>query len=366
MNLEKPQYIPCLRWKQGEYLALYHLSSSTKTMILPLIEVAEIGYDFETQEDRHSLDEHLKDFAKRVMDNWGKDRCFVDLRLIGYEQRLADGKYSLDHIFDDLRLEGVSAIPVIGHKPDSLVLTAIRNILAQDKRGLCVRIGLEAAAKDNLGLSIDRLLDNCRIDFQSCDLIVDLGAPNFVPIDGFSRILTSIISQLPHLYRWRSFNIIGTSFPPSMSGVGLGLSIIPRNEWRLYKKLVQYLRESGLRIPNFGDYVINHPQVLLLDMRFVKPFASIKYTIDDSWLIMRGNNVRDHGYEQHRDLSKAIVESKHYSGQDYSNGDRYIYDCAKGKGGPGNLTTWRRVGTNHHIEFVVRELASFSESSDIP
>ncbi|MEI7881504.1 MAG: hypothetical protein WCI95_11585 [bacterium] len=36
-------------------------------------------------------------------------------------------------------------------------------------------------------------------------------------------------------------------------------------------------------------------------------------------------------------------------GPKFSQGDKYIYDCATGTAGTGNLTTWRKVGTNHHL-----------------
>ena len=72
MSSSHPLYIPCIRWKQGEYKALNFLSAETKKLIRPLIDIAEMGFDFETRETHKSIDKHLEKFAKRVKNKWGK------------------------------------------------------------------------------------------------------------------------------------------------------------------------------------------------------------------------------------------------------------------------------------------------------
>jgi hypothetical protein len=141
---------------------------------------------------------------------------------------------------------------------------------------------------------------------------------------------------------------------------------IPRFEWLLYKKVVRSLAKGGVRLPTFGDYVINHPGVLSLDMRKVKPAATIRYTTDDAWLIVKGPNVRDHKFGQYQEHCKTVMESRHYSGSEFSEGDKYIANCAVGTARTGNLSTWRMVGTNHHLEKVVRDISSFFDSLGTP
>jgi hypothetical protein len=360
--LGSEHYVPCLRWKQGEYQALLHLSSDIKNSLTPLIEVPEIGFDFETRLESKSVDEHLSAFAKRLKAKWGGRHCFVDMHLIELSKRMKTGQHPFAFVFDDLRSKGALATPVIDLKQGSECRNAIRAIAAMDRRGLCARIGIEEAAKSNIVALLETLIQQCDVGVDQCDLILDVGAPNFEPIDGFSGLLETLIGRLPHLNKWRSFALIGTSFPSSMADVRQGPSIHPRNEWRLYKFLVSRLRASGVRIPTFGDYGISYPEVLSIDWRHVKPYASVRYTIDDRWLIVKGPNVRDHGFGQYRELCREVIDSKHYSGPTFSRGDKYIYDCAQGTATTGNLTTWRWVGTNHHLEKVVREVASLSVS----
>jgi hypothetical protein len=358
--LDPKRYIPCLRWKQGEYQALMHLSPAARDSILPLIDVAEIGFDFEKREESKSVDEHLTPVAKRVREKWGTNECFVDLHLIGASQRMASGQHPVTFVFDDLRLKGIRAVPVTGINQDSQWQDAIQKAVDDGGRGFCFRINLEDAMKPTLGTVISDLLHKYGRQVEECDLIIDEEAPNFEPLDGFVGLLEAIIINLPYLNRWRSFGVIGTSLPPSLSTLGSGLSIISRNEWLTYKYLIVRLKSTGIRIPSFGDYAINHPEVLTVDPRFMKTKANIRYTINDSWLIMRGRNVRD--YSEHRELCSAIVKSKMYNGPDFSAGDKYIFDCAQGIASTGNPTTWRWVGTNHHLVSVAQDVANLAAS----
>jgi hypothetical protein len=359
MKVDYDRYVPCLRWKQGEYQALYRLDSSTKRSICPIIEVAEIGYDFETGSESKTIDEHLEKFAQRVRTKWGNSKCFVDMHLVDPSERMRTGQHPLSFVFNDLRNQGVNAIPVIDLKQDSFCQDAVMETVSVDKRGVCARIGIEEIANDKLKYSLDKLLEKYQIKNTECDFTLDLGAPNFVPLDGFASLLIELIRGIPYLDKWRSFILLGTSFPKSMAEVPRGLSTKPRNEWLLYKLLYRTLNKKEIRIPMFGDYAINHPNVIRLDMRFIKPCASVRYTIDNDYLIAKGQNVRDFGYPQYRDLCSDVINSEYFYDEAFSEGDKYINDCAHGLVSTGKLTTWRWVGTNHHLEKVLNDLSSF-------
>ena len=362
MKFNPQLYIPCLLWKQGEYQALSKLSSIAQDSIIPLIEVAEIGFDFQSGTCCKTIDEHLYHFAKRVRDKWGKKECLVDIRHIGSSKLMANGQHPGTFVFDDLRSKGVLATPVIGIILDPQFQFAINQVISIDGRGLCLRVNIEEVAKVSFDNLMQNLIKSYGLAIEQCDLIIDLRAPNFEPLDGFAGLLTNIIRNLPNLDLWRSIGIIGTSFPPSLGGLKPGISIIPRNEWLLYKLLEANLKGHGIRVPSFGDYAINHPDQLPLDMRLVKPNASVRYTIKDNWLIVKGQNVRDYGYTQYEELCQMVVKSNYYCGQQFSTGDEYIFACSKNQVSTGNLTTWRWVGTNHHIEMVARDVANLAAS----
>lgn len=363
MNFDHNHYVPCLRWKQGEYQAVLTLSTLAHKFITPLIEVPEMGFDFEMQALNRTIDEHLAPFAKRVSTKWGTQTCFVDILHIPPEKVMEDGSHPISFIFEKLRAARCSVVPVIGLGRGPLYQQKMKSVVSQDRRGLCMRVNVEEAA--NLGLKdqFDTLLANIGIGAVDCDLILDLGAPNFQPIDGFAKLVEALIRRLPYMERWRTFTLLGTSIPPTMGDVRKSPAIIPRSEWILYKKLIESLRKIKVRLPTFGDYGISHPAPVLMDMRFVKPSGTIRYTRDDDWLIVKGPNVRDNGYGQFKNHCQLIVGSTGYLGAEFSEGDKYISKCAVGAAGTGNLTTWRKVGTNHHLEKVARDISSLFGSS---
>jgi hypothetical protein len=292
--------------------------------------------------------------------------CFVDLNLIAPSERTENRIHPVRFIFDDLRAINSQAIPVTGLQRDNAYQAEVKRVLRKDGSGACLRVRIELAAKNTFRTEIDSLLSTLEIQPSDCYLILDLGTPNFIPLEGFSMVIQNIISAFPYLNNWRTFTVLGTSLPETTGEIKKGGEIIPRHEWPLYKMLVANFREAGLRLPSFGDYAISHPKVLALDMRLVRPYATIRYTIDDAWYIIIGENVRDYGYGQYHRLSERIRASRYYCGPTFSWGDQYIQECANGSVGTGNLTTWRQVGTNHHIEKVVRDVASFYASVETP
>jgi len=369
VNFDHRHYVPCIRWKMGEYQAIFNLSNNATKSITPLIEVPEIGkvpeigFDFENWKPARSIDDHLAPFAKRVRTKWQRGPCFVDAKLIEPSMRMANGQHPVEFVFDKLRSQGCMVIPVTGLDRDLQSREAIRRAVTKDKRGFCLRLGIEDATKADPRNRVGALLSHIGLPVEKCDLILDLGAPNFEPVDGFAKLMEAIIRKLPDLRLWRTFTLIGTSFPQSMAEVKKSPSTIRRSEWLLYKMLIENLQKTKTRLPVFGDYGINYPSVDLVDWRKVKPSAKIKYTAHDSWFIVKGPNVRDNKFDQYRDLCQTVINSPHYSGADFSHGDKYIADCARGIGKTGNLTTWCMVGMNHHLEKVVADIANFFGSS---
>lgn len=368
MGSDYLQYVPCLRWKQGEYQAVSRLSAQTRRNITPLIEVPAIGYDFESRTQAKTLDNHLAPFAKRVQEKWGRQCCFVDLHLINSTERMAEGLHPVRFIFDTLRQRHCSVVPVTGIDRDEAYQQQVKAMLSTSESRVCIRLSLEQAARKSIGRHLNSLLLLLEVKAENCDLILDLGAPaNFIPLDGFCRLVHAVVKDLPLLSQWRTFTFLGTSFPESMGKVNTGEEVVPRYEWQLYKLLITACHGEGLRMPTFGDYAVSHPSVTQLDMRRIRPAAKIRYTTEDGWYVVKGRNVREDRFgkfEQYRGLSRKIISSEYYCGPSFSWGDDYILKCAQGAGGPGNLTMWVEVDVNHHLEKVARDIASFSGSSN--
>ena len=89
--------------------------------------------------------------------------------------------------------------------------------------------------------------------------------------------------------------------------------------------------------------------------------ANIRYTVQNDWLVLRGKSVQGPlGYDQYHKLCESLISLAEYSGSDFSWGDKRIELCAKREVGPGNATTWRMVGTSHHIAYVLEQLSNLA------
>jgi hypothetical protein len=279
---------------------------------------------------------------------------------------MKDGRHPVTFVFDCLREAGCSAIPIAGISRDSEFTRAIKRVISKDGRGIGLRLKIEEAARSKIKDEIDAFFSIVGLTPETCDLILGLGAPNFEPVEGFTKMMAVLLRRFPYLPSWRTLTLIGTSFPSTMAEIKQSVEVVIRWEWILYKRLIKALVIESIRLPTFGDYAINHPAPVSMDMRLVKPSATIRYAVDDGWLIVKGSNVRDNGYDQFRIHCRTILKKSDYLGSGFSQGDKYISLCAAGSVGTGNLTTWRKVGTNHHIEKVVQDVAKLYGSSAAP
>jgi hypothetical protein len=355
-------YVPCLRWKRGEYQALSRLTLKAKWNITPLIEVAEIGWDFETEEEAKTIDEHLALFAKRLHDNWTDKWAFIDLKQISASERMQDGRHPLKFVFDDMENKKAFGIPVTGINRDQAYQAAVIEIISKEENGVCLRISIQDLMKPQFNNDLTSLLKELKLKPEDTDLILDLEAPNFELLEGFTKMVQAVSGKLPYINEWRTYTICGTSFPETMGELDLGVKILKRYEWLFYKEFLKALGPKD-RKPTFGDYAISHPKVAKIDMRMAKPAGTLRYAINDAWYIAKGPNVRDYKYAQYFGHSAKLVSSEYFMGEIFSEGDRHIGKCAKKLvKTPGNLTTWRWVGTNHHIEKVVSDFSNLDDS----
>lgn len=350
-------YVPILKWKMGEYQALQRLAAPIKDSLTPLLEIPPVGFDFETGQHKETADDHLGDFGRRLKSKWQARPCFVDLKYLPPYTRMAGGRHYVDAVFDAARTEGCAAIPVVSFANDAAFLTAAAAAVRLDQRGACLRLALTDFDRAALASDIEGMLRTLGIGWAEADLVIDLGTPNYVPIAAYVRTMATLLSLVPALNRWRTLTIAGTAYPQSVATVKAPFEILPRHEWVAYRTFVGTLGREA-RIPTFGDYAVAHPDLVELDMRMIKPFAKLRYTINDAWHVGRGTPVRTHGFGQYQQMCATLVAQAYFSGAGFSAGDAHIAACAAGTVATGNLSTWVWVSTNRHLTKVVADLAS--------
>lgn len=322
-----------------------------------MVTIPPIEFDFELGVPKKTPHEHVHPFATRLNKKWGARPCWVDIHPTLREAAMDDGRITYKYVFDGLRENLASGLPVVSTDMSATTLGLIRGIVSQDQLGVGLRLTLvDLMHPDKVARSM-AMLNAVGCSLGEVDLLVDLEAPNYDPILPFANALVMQFQSFGIMDQFRNFALIGTGFPESMANIATGASSIPRRHWVLYKSLAAALGPSG-RLPNFGDYTITHPDFVAMDMRLVKPAGKVIYAAADSWHIEKGGAFRDDRDQMYGHF-EAIIKLADFKGAAYSFGDRYISQCAARSAGTSNLTRWKHVGINHHMTVVLDDLASF-------
>ncbi len=354
-------YVPILKWKRGEQKALEKLDSGVKSKVMPLIEISPIPYDFANERYSKSIDDHLSGVAEQIERSWGSNLpLFIDLNWIDSSERLANGRHPLAFITEQSREAGLSLIPVVGFNRDEDYIQEVRSAYQEDGLGVCIRLEDEDLLE--IDERINELLTTIDIEPRFVDLVLDF---KYISPNDHKRNLVSllgIMNQIPHINAWRSLVFCASSFPENLSEVSAESTVpLQRAEWLLWKELHKK-RDRLERVPMYGDYAIANPTISAIDPRLMRMSANLRYTSTNDFVISKGQSIKKGGFEQMQGICLEQVHSSNYAGETFSWGDQYIFKCAEGEESTGNAETWRRVGTNHHITFVVDQLSNYYDS----
>lgn len=335
-------YVPLLKAKEGEFGALSELTEDIKSQISPLIDIFP--------DSKTPIDKRLDRIAKRIKTTW----VGIDLN-----ERVSRKEHPLSFTFDKLRTLNVRAIPTTGFDRDEAYFNAVMNIVKTDKRGICIRLLIDDMENtDELDDNLESLLNNLNITYKDAHLILDFRELNIDQVDLAIETAINAMREIPNINEWCTLTVASSGFPGSLKKIGtLATGRIPRADYRLWTALIRRKNEIE-RLPSFGDYGVQHPDLLELDWRKLPRVPNIRYTLPEEWLIVRGGSTKKYGYRQTFQLSRDLLSMSEHYGNSFSWGDNYISLCAQESDGPGNMTTWRKVGTNHHITLVSEQIAN--------
>ena len=354
-------YVPILRGKLGEYGALSELPAGVRDRLTPLIEIPPVPIDWDTDGPSKTISEHVRSVPNRLESSWGvQRRVFVDLPWLAPDGMLVSGSHPLAWVTQEARQRDCHAVPVTAIDRDDAYQQAVQYLVQQEpSAGCCLRLQAEAfRQRGGFASAIESLLETLGTSPETVDLVIDLR--HFKPDQvGFLALAAeSMLGHVPHIQRWRTLTLAGGSFPPSLGDIGRGVTLIERAEWILWRRLVADLSRLP-RVPTFGDYGISHPDLTEeVDPRFMRMSANLRYTAGDGWLVFKKRDARTYGFEQFHEISAELVARPEFAGAQFSWGDGYLDQSARRVVGPGNATTWRKIGTNHHLTLVTDQIAS--------
>lgn len=355
-------YVPILKWKRAEQGALKGLNEDTKKHITPLLQFVM---------PKPKADEPLEDLVMRfieeapiiptsIIEIWGKTPVFIDVSLLfTYELKAKTLEIILKGGLDG----GGFFIPVIHLRDNEEVKDVAVSFARKNNLGLCLRlVTTDLDDINSLNSALKDFLKSSELEVRNIDLILDIKETDR---DGgkYSYYLNQS-QNIFDLLDWRTFTFAAGSFPEDLSECKLDEeNLIPRIEWENWKK-----GSSGNQLrrkPTFSDYTIQHP-IYKETAQFFHPTSSIKYTLEDVWLIMKGRKQK---FELYLASAAELVKDNRFYGEMFSEGDKYIVEKAKHfetyikdpkVKGTGSTETWLKAGINHHLVLMAHQVSNLS------
>lgn len=287
------------------------------------------------------------------MDRWGNLPCYIDLDTNrGF---IIENQFYALWVTEKLNGLGLTNIDlVISLSSSTTMISAIQSAIKNYGFGLAIRVSI-TEIDQSTNIKIKNIIDICELTTSDVDLIVDyaenIQASSFLHYQSIQLVLSNLTTNT----KYKNVIVASSSMPKELPRTDYNPhGFVPRTEWQAYELASQYDNS----IPYiFSDYGSVHPEEFETDAP-VKPNAKIKYTLNQEYMLVVRYQAHVDGFEQYHDICEHIVNSGHFYGHNYSNGDQIIYDCSKRLTGTGNFGTWVKVAVNHHITVVVNQIAS--------
>jgi hypothetical protein len=350
-------YVPVLRWKRAERIALKSMFEEDRVRLTPLIELTPRDFSEQRISKLGGWHAKLADTVEQIDGCWGRAPFFLDLWHLGLDARPKSGIHPLRAIGRLAKAGRLSLIPVTGLSRTASYQSAVASVVRTTRQGVSIRLHIKDIRRRTFQRELQSTLSKLGLHPTQVDLLVD-----YQRIYDSKLNFADLCTRLPDLHRWRTFSVISGAFPKDLTGFEKNRQHeLQRLDWLTWRDQVTASQKLP-RLPTFGDYTIQHaifsePPVM------AKFSASIRYTSDEHWVIMRGENVFNDegpGFAQWPANAQLLCIRPEFCGAAFCYGDEYIEDMSLQTEKTGNAETWLRAGINHHLTFAVRQIASLS------
>lgn len=347
------RYVPILKGRAGELDALRDVQMQTRQVMFPLVEFAPKDESDDPAGVRKVCETTIDTLRGRHPDPLQLDGGLFDL-----DAEVDAGLGVVGLLANMARAQMLTAQPVLRvADPDRAVIEAA-GAHDVDRRGLTIRLGGEDLDEDPEALDamLQDLLNRTQTGRRDVDLLLDLGpVDGDVAVRGGARLVTSLIRDLPDIGQWRSLTVASGAFPVDLSQfTAWVVGERPRYDAQLFDRVTS---KRLPRQPDYGDYAVAHP-ALTLGVAFSPP-PQLRYTAAGHWLVLRGRKNDPTGNAQFQRICTIIAGRPEFAGTPVGRADARI--AAGSPEGVGNGTTWRAIGTTHHLDYVALRLTMLGE-----
>ncbi len=359
--IDHTHYIPILRRRDAEVVALTNLLKEDLANVTPLFELCEHILKPEARKKLLSVDpyDYFYEVIKELAGSCGTKPYFIDF---GYVEGLFApkvGKHIIDIYFELIEIQyarGSFPVPVTGLSRSALHQNSINGVIKRLRTGLCLRVTQREIREATFSLRLSMLLNQFNLEPNDIDLLVDLREYR-----ESNPTYEEICDRIPMLNQWKSFIVASGAFPADLSDLAKNDEHeLPRNDWQRWNEAIRS-GEPLKRIPTFADYTIQFPKPPEPLNYNPRTSASIRYTAQDHWVVMRGewlNNPNGAKYDQYWGLANSLLDRPEYSGDDFSFGDQYIAKIGRQTKQTGSIVTWLQAGLNRHMTLTVRQISA--------
>lgn len=356
-------YIPILKWKRAEQNALKTLKSEDKKHITPLVqfvmpkltpkEVSGKTDDEKFSETISKFQKKIPELTEEILDVWGQTPAFIDFSLLYTTELKIE---TINFIASKSKQVGLYLIPVAYLSDEKKVYEA----LSGNKNGLCLRLVCsDLDDSQNLEAKIKTFFDLTGMSEETTDLLVDI--KEIGDDDTKFNKYMALTENIPNLKLWRTFTFASGAFHEDMSKCKLDeWTPIPRLDWNGWAQ--KKSEGTHPRMPSFSDYSIQYP-IYKEATQFFPPTTSIKYTLNDEWLVLKGQKQK---FELYLVNANLFIKDNRFLGENFSSGDKFIaekgiyydeYIKDPSKKGTGSTEGWLTAGINHHLTLVVNQIS---------
>lgn len=335
------RYIPILRWKRGERVALQRLTAVGRNDVVPLIMLSPEQYNARDETASRAAMTAAESFVRELRTAWGTDPFFLDASALPPR---SNGRHRILAIAVRARAAGLHLIPATRLGAPAAYQNAVDAICGQDQRGVGLRVDLPEFT------SAASWVPGWIRPIGEIDLIADF-SDNVGNVAALGGVVNTAFNRLHRAGSWRTVTIAGVSLPANFTGFSAGLHRIRREEWHLWQRVAAVTTYDL----DYGDYTTVSPSAPPPGIAWGYPI-NVKYTLDADFLICRGVKTTGPGAldmdVQLLGHARAIRGYAARSPLAHCWADGKIDRIAAGTEGAGNLETWVQIGVNRHIELV--------------
>jgi hypothetical protein len=352
------KYVPFLKAKQNEIIAVGSLRSDIGSQICPLFDFPRKGgAGYSSADLANSMRKTARSFSLHLT---GLSELYVDCYDLD-ESLQPDGKHCYRFLLE--QLTDLPVIPVVSLDRSNQHVEAVIDLKRQgllNSRTCAYRVTPEdfesyAAVSNN----IDAMLAPAFSEFEAIDLLLDCRLCRNLEASIIGQQALSFSQEFCQQYTVRRVIIAGSSIPASVSDI-LGVNrelVLERNEIAIFRAVAAGHNHSELI---FGDYTTVSPNysdagISPLMLQNVMT-AKLVYSFGDSHYFIRGGSLKTVGRSQYSLMAQRICQKDFFRGDTYSAGEQFLYSKSQSRGSGCTPSTVIKPSIVSHITYVVNEL----------